>query len=139
MKFGEVSLWYMVGPAAEVCAQMAILLNNTWRNRYESRFKSCGESCDQRKRYPLDAHYFFTSFFFLGTCQWKARPVFIVYTKDKYFRHEIVGSIRGLDWLNQNKSGVVATTWNNLVIRQAIIEGAVRDLGWDRGFAEEVY
>jgi hypothetical protein len=132
MKFGEVSLWRVAGPATEVCAQMRSLLDEVWgNNEYES--------CEEMERLPVDADYFFSSFFFLGTCRQKARPVFIVYSKDKSFRDDIVGSMRGLDWLDSNKSGVVATTWYNPVIRQAIIEANVRYNGWDRGFAEEVY
>jgi hypothetical protein len=47
--------------------------------------------------------------------------------------------MKGLDWFDPNKSGVVATTWCNPVIRQAIIEENVKYRGWDRGFAGEVY
>jgi hypothetical protein len=78
-------------------------------------------------------------FFFLGTCRRKARPVVTVYSKYKSVRHEVARSMRGLDWFHPNKSGVVATTWCNPAIRQQIIEENVRNQGWDRGFAEEVY
>jgi hypothetical protein len=140
MKFGDVSLWDVAGPAFEVCTQMGILISDALKNEYlfwDDEYESWDE---ERKKLTLDGEQcFFWGFFFLGTCRRKARPVFIVYSKDKYVRHEIVGSIRGLDCLDLNKSGVVTTTWYNPVIRRAVIEDRVRNDGLDRGFAEEVY
>jgi len=139
MKFGDVSLWQVAGPAEGVCVQMQILVNDALENEYnfwDDEYESWDED---EKRLSPDEQCFFWGFFFLGTSRRKARPVVIVYSKDKSFRHEVVGSMRGLDWLDPNKSGVVSTTWYNPVIRRAIIEDRVRNYGWDRRFTEEAY
>jgi hypothetical protein len=138
MKFGEVSLWHVAGPAAEVCTQKSNLLRETWENRNKFGIDEY-ESLEEREKLRVNVWHLFMDFFFLGTCRRKARPVFIVYSKHKQFRHEVAETLRELDWLDPNKSGVVATTWCNPVIRQAIIEVNVRYHGWDRRFAEEVY
>jgi hypothetical protein len=77
MKFGEVSLWYVAGPADEVCAQMVNLLREACGNRYKFWIDS-HESWEEREKLRVDVQHFFLGFFFLGTCRRKARPVFIV-------------------------------------------------------------
>jgi hypothetical protein len=138
-KVGKVSLWSVAGPAREVCTQM---MHNLTSEAFGNRQDICTydyKPCEENGREKLrDAYLFVVGFFFLGTCRRKARPVVTVYSKDKYGRHKVVRSMRGLDWFHPNKSGVVATTWCNPVIRQQIIEDSVRYDGWDRGFAEEV-
>jgi hypothetical protein len=138
-KVGKVSLWSVAGPAAEVCTQMRQnLFSEAFGTRREISTYDY-KPCDEKEREKLrNAHFFAVSFFFLGTCRRKARPIVTVYSKDKYVRHDVVRGMRGLDWFHPNKSGVVATTWCNPVKRQQIIEDIVRYGGWDRGFAEEV-
>lgn len=141
MKFGKVSLWSVAGPAYEVCTQMMQNLNSeALRIDPDVRLlddKPYGEK--EMEEFRVSGHFFYMGFYFLGTCRRKATPVLILYSKHKYTRHQLVGSMRGLDWFDPNKSGVIATTWCNSVIRQQIIEDSVRYSGWERGFAEEVY
>jgi hypothetical protein len=136
MKVGKVSLWNMAGPATEVCNQMTQnLISEAFGNRQELRFYDY-KPCEEKEREKLQV--FNVAFFFLGTCRRKAIPVVSVYSRHKHTRYKVVRSMRGLEWLHPNKSGVVATSWCNPVIRQQVIDRNVRDLGWDRGFAEEV-
>ncbi len=139
-KIGNVSLWSVAGPAAEVCTQMMQSFEvEAYANMQGlgiSKYKPGEEKGEGKLR---DVLFFHVAFYFLGTCRQKARPVVTVYSKDKWFRHKVVRSMRGLHWLHPNKSGVVAITACNPVIRQQIIEERVRHYGWDREFAEEVF
>jgi hypothetical protein len=138
-KVGNVSLWNVAGPALEVCTQMMQNLFDAFMNGQKRRIYDY-KPCEQKEREKLrDAHFFNIGFFFLGTCRRQARPVVTVYSKDKFSRQEVLRRMRGLDWFHPSKSGVVATTWCNPVVRQQIIESQVRYHGWDRGFAEEVF
>jgi hypothetical protein len=139
-KFGNVSLWWVSGPAIEVCAQMMQnLKSEAFGDMSNIRVKQYRPCKEREKLRDADSEFFFAGFYFLGTSRRKARPVFILYSKYKYVRHGVLGSMRGLEWFDPNKSGVVATTWCNPVIRQQIIEECAGYPGWDRGFAEEIF
>ncbi|KAF4631717.1 hypothetical protein G7Y89_g6414 [Cudoniella acicularis] len=139
MKLGDVSLWEVSGPASEVCNQMSYLVQDALEDEYDFWDEGYESWDEEGKRLSPDERCLYYCIFFLGTCRRKARPVLIVYSKYKSFRNKMVGSLRGLDWLDPSKSGVIATTWYNPAIRRAIIEERIRSCGWDRGFAEEAY
>jgi len=139
VEFQGVSLWKCTGPALEVTSQMTELLNDNLAAWGYVNYPEILPSLHDEDYTSLAQMGFCWNFFFLGTCRRKARPVLVIYSRDKEIRQEIAEFIATQEWLHPNKSGLVTTTVYNPFLRRAVIENKMTQQGWDRDFAEKVY